>query len=77
MPIQYLNAIILVFSGLGTFLSGSILRYRPLIVGGIVLWLSAFAANSVGFEYQNIVSAVGFAFGYLVPAYMLKKEENA
>ena len=40
------NAVILLFSGLGTYLSGFLLKFRPLIIGGVALGVSSVIAFS-------------------------------
>jgi len=70
------NPTILVFAGLGTFLSGSMLRFTPLILGGFALWAAAIAAFMVPLTDQYLVAAVGILAGYLIPGYLLRKAEN-
>ncbi len=70
------NAIILLFAGLGTFISGSMLRFTPLILGGLALWLSSIVAFSLPPTEQYLVGSIGIFAGYLIPGYLLKKAEN-
>lgn len=67
--------IILLFSAVGTYVTGEVLRFRPLIFGGIALAVSAIVAFSVAIEYQYLVAGIGICLGYLVPGFILKKEE--
>jgi len=71
------NAIILLFSGLGTIISGFMLRFKPLILGGAALWASSVIAFSLPITDQYLVGAIGIFAGYLIPGYLLKKAENA
>lgn len=71
------NAVILLFSGLGTFVSGRLLRFTPLTLGGIALWLSAIVAFNVPVIDQNLVGGIGIIIGYLIPGYLLRKAESA
>lgn len=70
------NAVILLFSGLGTYISGFLLRFKPLILGGIALAISAVIAFNVSVMDQYLVAAVGLVLGYLVPGYLLKRAEG-
>lgn len=70
------NAVILLFSGLGTYLSGSLLRFRPLLIGGVSLWCAAIVAFNVSIIDQYLVAAVGLIVGYLIPGYLLRKAEK-
>ena len=74
---QNLNAIILTFSGLGTFVSGLMLRFRPLVMGGVVLWVASVVAFTLPINDQYLVGAIGIFAGYLIPGYLLRKAENA
>jgi hypothetical protein len=68
----YVNAIIFMPVGLATFLSGIILKFRPLVFGGITLWMAGTLCYLVPPIDQYLVGGVGMIFGYLVPGYMLK-----
>lgn len=70
------NAIILVFAGIGTFISGQALRFSPLIMGGIALWVASVVAFNLPAIDQYLVGAVGILAGYLVPGYLLRKAEK-
>ncbi|MCP4457398.1 MAG: hypothetical protein GY816_05135 [Cytophagales bacterium] len=72
-----LNAIILLFAGLGTLNSGLMLRFKPLILGGLALWVSSILAFSLPVTEQYLVGAIGIFAGYLIPGFLLKKVENA
>ncbi len=71
-----INAIILTFAGLGTFISGCMLRFNPLVFGGIALWLASIVAFNVPFIDQYLVGAIGILAGYLIPGYLLKRAEK-
>jgi len=58
--------------GLGTFVSGKLLRFRPFVVGGIFNWILACAAVFVEFDYQMLFAAAAILTSYLIPAYLLK-----
>jgi hypothetical protein len=65
---------ILVLAGYATFLSGVIMKFRPMIIGGILLWVFALVAHFLDLEYALLVNAVAVLLGYLVPGYMLRKK---
>jgi len=72
----YHGAIILLSAGTGTFLSGQIMRFKPLIMGGIALWITCIISMYVGVVDQLLVAVFGIIAGYLVPGYLLKKSEK-
>lgn len=69
------NAIVLMPIGLATFLSGIILRFKPLLFGGVTLWIAATLCYLVPPMDQFLVGGVGMIFGYLVPGYMLRNSK--
>ncbi|MEM9896721.1 MAG: hypothetical protein AAF789_10160 [Bacteroidota bacterium] len=70
------NPIILLFSGLGTFISGILMKYRPVKIGGIILWVGACMGLMTNVTNQQLIAAIAVIFGYLVPGYMLKGTEK-
>lgn len=67
-----LNPLIIVLYGLGTFVSGGILKFKPLIIGGILAWLIAIVAFFIQSEVQLLLMAFAIIVSYLIPGYMLK-----
>ena len=70
------NPIILLFAGLGTFVSGILMKYKPIIIGAIVLWTGACSGLLCSVSDQQLISGVAVFLGYLIPGYMLKKVEK-
>ncbi len=58
--------------GLGTFVSGSILQFRPLVIGGIIAWALAIGAVYMDYDYQMLFGAAAILISYIIPAYMLR-----
>jgi hypothetical protein len=67
------NALIIVMYGLGTFVSGGILKFRPLIIGGISCWIIAMGVFFVPGEYMLLLVALSIIIAYLIPGYLLRK----
>jgi hypothetical protein len=62
--------------GLGTFVSGFILRFRPLIIGGEIAWGLAIGAVYLDYDYQMLCAAVAILVSYIIPAYMLQNRNK-
>jgi len=79
---QYiLNPIILVLAACATFISGIILKFNPLIIGGILFWIFAIISfairnNEAYDQYQFLISAFAIFTGYLIPGYILKRKNQ-
>ncbi|MCE3279910.1 MAG: hypothetical protein K0S44_2101 [Bacteroidetes bacterium] len=63
---------IMVLYGMGLFLSGAALRFKPLIFGGIFCWICAIAGFEVQNIYQLLILAAAVMGGYIIPGYLLK-----
>ena len=66
---------VMLLTGLPTFVSGGVMRFRPLIVGGVVFWALGVLAYFSG-EYSSLLFCAAIAAGYLVPGYLLQKAER-
>ena len=76
---EIINPAILVMYGMPTFLSGIILRFKPLLIGGIFCWLFAAVSPFIDFELQFLLIAGSIIAGWIIPGYLLKlkfKKEN-
>lgn len=60
--------------GLGTFVSGRILNFRPMVIGGVINWILAAIAIRFDFDYQMLFAAAAIVTSYLIPGYMLKSK---
>jgi len=66
----------ILFYGLGTFISGKILQFRPFIIGGVINWFLACGAILVHFDYQMLFAAAAILVSYIIPAYLIKSEKH-
>jgi len=65
---------ILTLAGMPTFISGFIIRFRPLILGGLSFWLLALIAYFAGPSVSPLAVPVAMLTGYLIPGYLLKRK---
>ena len=71
-----INPLVLLITAIPTVVSGIILKFRPLVVGALVFWISGITCLLLPLSLQPLVSAVGTACGYLIPGYMLKNRKD-
>ena len=64
--------LIMVIYGLGTWVSGGILKFLPLIIGGVICWILAGIAFYYPFEIQLLLLALSILLAYIIPGHMLK-----
>lgn len=77
---RMMNPGFLALYGMPTFLSGVILRFRPLIIGGVFCWLLSIGATYVPYGYQILLLSVAVIVAWIIPGYAFRakyKKENA
>ena len=67
-----INPIGLILIGLPTFITGGVIKYKPLVLGGIIFWIFGALAFIITSDLQYILCAMAIVCGYLIPGYMLK-----
>jgi uncharacterized membrane protein len=67
---------ILLLAGFPTFLSGFIVKFKPLIVGGVCFWVIAILVHFVGPPFALLGIPMAMLTGYLIPGYMLRNKTD-
>ncbi len=70
----------LVLYGMPTFLSGVILRFTPLKLGGGACWVLSIIATFITMQYQLLLLGLAVVVAWIVPGYLLRvkyKKSNA
>lgn len=62
----------LILAGIGTFVSGLVMKFRPMTVGGIICMISAMVIVYIPQDYRVLLHGAAIVSGYLVPGYLLK-----
>ena len=68
-----LNPLILLVTAMPTAVSGVILRFQPLKLGGVFFWVAGVISFLLPMEFQPLAGAIGIIGGYLIPGYLLKQ----
>jgi hypothetical protein len=72
MQWQTTHSLIIIMYGMGTFVSGGVLKFKPLIIGGIACWIIAVISFFTTPQYVLLLIALSIIIAYLIPGYMLK-----
>ena len=64
--------IMLLIAGLATTTSGLLIKFRPLIIGGMAFFIFSIATTFVSNEYIALINSVAIFCGYVIPGYFLK-----
>jgi hypothetical protein len=70
-----LNPLIITLSAIPTFMSGVIIRFKPLLLGGALLWAAGIVSFLSPMEIQPLIGAAAVLCGYLVPGYLLRNKK--
>lgn len=62
----------LVLYGIPTFLSGIILRFKPLVIGGIACWILSVITVFVPGQFQMLSLSAAMLIAWIIPGYMLR-----
>jgi hypothetical protein len=71
-----INPIILILAGTSTFITGGLIKYRPLMFGALCLWIFGIATLLINSELQMLIASAGMILGYIIPGYMLKAKHK-
>ncbi|MFN8239717.1 MAG: hypothetical protein U0X39_03085 [Bacteroidales bacterium] len=67
---------ILLLAAFPTFLTGKIIRFKPLVAGGVSMWILALVAGLTGPSVSPLAVPVAMITGYLIPGYLIKRKET-
>ena len=70
----YINSLVLLLYGIPTFLSGFVMRFTPLKLGGICCWLLAIASTFTAPVYYLLMIALAVMIAWIIPGYLLRKK---
>ena len=73
---QYSFPFYILMYAIGTFVSGGILKFKPLQWGGTACWVLAVIATYVTYESQILLTAAAILVSYLIPGYLLRSKFN-
>jgi hypothetical protein len=66
----------ILFYGLGTFVSGRLLQFKPLIIGGIINWVLACVCVLVPYDYQLLITAAAILCSYIIPGHLIRPDKT-
>ena len=62
--------------GIGLFVTGGAIRFRPVIIAGVLCWGFAIGAMFTSFENQTLILAACVFTCYIIPGHMLRRKET-
>ncbi len=73
---EIVNSLILMLYGTPTFLSGVVMQFKPLKIGGIICWLLAILSVFVSSIYVLLLLATAVIAAWIIPGYLLRAKYN-
>ncbi|MGZ5133597.1 MAG: hypothetical protein ACXWCG_00550 [Flavitalea sp.] len=70
---QYCFPFFILFYGLGAFVSGRLLQFKPLVAGGIISWCLSAISIWLDFDHQALFAAASILFSYIIPGYLIAR----
>jgi hypothetical protein len=68
--------IMLLIAGISTTTTGLLLKFKPVILGGMAFFVFSLATAFVPNEYSALLTGVAIMCGYLIPGYFLKSAKE-
>jgi hypothetical protein len=65
-------SVFLALYGMPTFLCGALLKYRPLMIGGIGCWVLAVVSVFIPFDYQLLLISFAMIIAWIIPGYLMR-----
>lgn len=69
---KLIDPMFLVIYGMPTFLTGIILRFKPLMWGGIGCWMLSIITTVIPVEFHLLLVSVAMVIAWIVPGYLLR-----
>ena len=73
---QNLYSLFLMMYGTPTFLSGVVMQFKPLKIGGIFCWILAVVSTFILPVYGLLLLSAAMIAAWIVPGYLLRKKYN-
>jgi hypothetical protein len=71
---ELIDPMLLILYGMPTFLSGVILKFKPLMVGAVCCWTLAIISPFINVQYQLLLIAGAVIAAWIIPGYLLKRK---
>lgn len=69
---QLFNPLVLMLYGMPTFLSGVILKFKPLRIGAVCCWILALVSVLIPYQFSFLLLGLAVITTWIVPGYLLR-----
>jgi hypothetical protein len=74
--LESVSPYIMMLVGFAAFISGIIIKFKPLVIGGILFWIIAVIVSFAPPSIAPLGMPLAMITGYLIPGYMLKYKDS-
>ncbi len=74
MAYEYMASFMLMLYGLPTFVTGASMKFRPMLWGGIICWISCIAALYTPVKIDLLLTSVSALCAWFIPGIILEKD---
>ncbi len=74
--LEKIAPLILMLAAFPTFVSGFIIKFRPLIFGGLSMWILSLISGFIEPDFAPLAVAASMITGYLIPGYLLRRNKD-
>ncbi len=61
---------------IGTFMTGSLIRFKPLIIGGLINFALAIISIRLNYDNQLLIGSVAILISYIIPGHLLRMKHQ-
>lgn len=69
---HHTDSVFIILYGIPTFLSGVILKFKPLIIGAFCCWILSVSCLFIPLQYHMLLIAVAVVSAWIIPGYLLR-----
>lgn len=77
---QMIDSVLLALYGIPVFLSGGLIKFKPLIIGAFACWILAAVSLFIAPDYTILLVAAAIIIAWIIPGYLMgarhKKEQS-
>jgi hypothetical protein len=73
---EYVSALFLLLYGLPTFITGAACKFKPMLWGGIICWISCIVTLFTPIKIDLLLTAASAIMAWLIPGIIIKKEHR-
>jgi len=68
---EYCYPFYIILYAIGTYVSGSLIKFKPLIIGGSICFVLAIVTVNLSFDMQILMLAAAILVSYIIPGHLL------